>query len=144
MTREEIIAAGQKLKRCGIDCSVTLISGLGGKERLREHALGSADLITQMKPAYVGFLTLMLDEDASIMEEIRAGRLTLLEPRDVVTEMRLFLEHVDAEGCVFRSNHASNYIALKGDLNRDIPQMLSYLDQVEEQQRYRPEHFRAL
>lgn len=144
VTREEIIAAGQKLKRCGIDCSVTLISGLGGKERLREHALGSADLITQMKPAYVGFLTLMLDEDASIMEEIRTGRLTLLEPGDVVTEMRLFLEHVDAEGCVFRSNHASNYIALKGDLNRDIPQMLSCLDQVEEQQRYRPEHFRAL
>lgn len=144
VTREEIIAAGQKLKRCGIDCSVTLISGLGGKERLREHALGSADLITQMKPAYVGFLTLMLDEDASIMREIRYGRLTLLEPGDVVTEMRLFLEHVDAEGCVFRSNHASNYIALKGDLNRDIPQMLSYLDQVEEQQRYRPEHFRAL
>ena len=144
VTREEIIAAGQKLKKCGIGCSVTLISGLGGKERLEEHALGSADLISQMKPEYVGFLTLMLDEPAPILQTIRDGKLTLLEPEDVVTEMRLFLKNVDSEGTVFRSNHASNYIMLRGDLNRDIPKMLEYLDHVEEQRQYRPERYRAL
>lgn len=144
VSREDIIAAGQKLKRCGIGCSVTLISGLGGKERLKEHALQSADLISQLKPEYVGFLTLMLEEPASILKEIRQGRLTLLEPEDVVTEMRLFLQNVDSEGTVFRSNHASNYIVLRGNLNSDIPQMLEYLEEVEEQRRYRPERYRAL
>lgn len=142
--REEIIEAGQKLKRCGIGCSVTLISGLGGKERLKEHALESADLISRMKPEYVGFLTLMLDEPAPILKKIREGELTLLDPEDVVAEMRLFLQNVDSQGTVFRSNHASNYIVLRGDLNRDIPQMLAYLDEVEEQRRYKPERYRAL
>ncbi len=144
VSREEIIEAGQKLKRCGIGSSVTLISGLGGKERLREHAIQSADLISQMKPEFVGFLTLMLEEPASILKEIREGRLTLLEPEDVVEEMRLFLQNVDSEGTVFRSNHASNYIMLRGDLNRDIPQMLEYLDEAEKKRRFRPEWYRAL
>lgn len=144
VTREEIIAAGQKLKKCGIGTSITLISGLGGKERLKEHALESADLISQMKPDYVGFLTLMLDEPAPILKEIREGRLTLLEPEDVLEEMRLFLQHVDSEGTVFRSNHASNYIVLRGNLNRDIPSMLEYLEEVKEQRRFRPERYRAL
>lgn len=143
-TKEEIIAAGQKLKRCGIASSITLISGLGGKERLREHAIGCAELISQIKPEYVGFLTLMLDRDAPIMKTIASGQLTLLEPEDVLAEMRLFLQNVDSEGTVFRSNHASNYIMLKGDLNRDIPQMLAYLDDVEANQQYRPERWRAL
>lgn len=144
VTREEIITAGQKLKECGLKDSITLISGLGGKERLREHALQSADLISRIKPEYVGFLTLLLDEEAKIMEQIRSGELTLLTPEDVLEEMRLFLKHVDSEGTVFRSNHASNYIILKGNLNRDIPRMLSCLDEVESEHRFRPERARLL
>lgn len=144
VSREEIIAAGRRLRRCGIQSSVTLISGLGGRERLREHAVGSADLISQMKPDYVGFLTLMLESDALIMDEIRAGRLTLLKAEDVAEEMRLFLQNVDSEGTVFRSNHASNYIVLKGTLNRDIQRMLRYLDEIREQGRFRPERARRL
>ena len=61
-----MIEAGQKLKRCGILCSATLISGLGGRQRLREHAVASATLISAIKPDYVGFLTLMMDREAPI------------------------------------------------------------------------------
>ncbi|MCC8029930.1 MAG: radical SAM protein [Lachnospiraceae bacterium] len=144
VSREEIIAAGHKLRACGIKSSVTLISGLGGRERLQEHAVGSADLVSQMKPDYVGFLTLMLERDALIMDDIRAGRLTLLEAEDVVEEMQLFLQNVDSEGTVFRSNHASNYIVLKGTLNDDVPHMLRYLEEIKEQNRFRPERARRL
>lgn len=57
-------------------------------------------------------------------------------------EMKLFLQNVDSEGTVFRSNHASNYVILKGTLNEDIPSMLAYLRQVEEQGKYREERWR--
>ena len=86
----------------------------------------------------------MLDPAAPIMKEIREGRLKLLEPADVAEEMRLFLSNVDSEGTVFRANHASNYITLKGTLNRDIPEMLAYLDRVRAQGAYRPEGWRRL
>lgn len=144
VTKDQIIEAGQKLKRCGIGVSVTLISGLGGKELLKEHAVDCAALISAIKPDYTGFLTLMLDDKAPITEQIKSGALTLLKPEDILEEMRLFLRHVDSEGTVFRSNHASNYIVLKGTLNKDIPYMLRYLDEIEEEGRFRPERFRAL
>lgn len=144
VSRDEIIRAGKKLKACGIDASVTLISGLGGRNLLEEHAVDSASLISEINPKYVGFLTLMLDETAPIMEKIRNGSMELLSPQEVLEEMRLFLKHVHSPGTIFRSNHASNYIALKGTLDRDIPRMLNLLDEVEKEQRFRPEGFRAL
>lgn len=140
----DLIKASQKLKTSGIDLSLTLISGLGGQARLKEHALACAQLVTAMKPEYVGFLTLMLDRDAPIMRQINSGEMKLLAPEDIVTEMRLFLQNVNSEGTVFRSNHASNYIILKGTLNKDIPQMLQYLDDVETKSRYRSERSRRL
>lgn len=144
VTREEIIEAGKKLKAAGIKTSVTLISGLGGKQRLREHAIGSADLISRMKPEYVGFLTLMLEEGAPILEDIRDGKLELLGPEEIVTEMELFLTHVDSEGTIFRANHASNYMILKGTLNRDIPAMLSQIEKVKQEHGFRRESWRRL
>ena len=86
----------------------------------------------------------MLEEPAPILSDIRSGALTLLTPEDVVEEMQIFLEHVDAPGTVFRSNHASNYVMLKGTLNGDIPGMLKTLQEIQEQCAYRPEQFRAL
>jgi radical SAM superfamily enzyme YgiQ (UPF0313 family) len=144
VTREEIIEAGQKLRRCGIKSSITLISGLGGRERKKEHAVESARLISDIKPDYVGFLTLMLDESTEIYRQITAGEMELLTPEEVVEEMRLFLTNVDSEGTVFRANHASNYVILKGDLNKDIDNMLHQLDEVEKAGKYRPERVRGL
>lgn len=144
VTVEEMVAAAAKLKRCGIQLSLTLISGLGGKERLKEHALASAHLVSMMKPEFLGFLTLMLEEGVPILKEIHAGQMTLLSPDDVMKEMRLFLSHVDAEGTVFRANHASNYLALGGTLNRDIPAMLAQVKEAERKQRYKAEWYRRL
>lgn len=144
VTREEIIEAGQKLKQTGIRSSVTLISGLGGAERLKEHALGSADLISRIKPEYLGFLTLMLEPGAPLLQDIQEGKLTLLSPEETVTEMELFLKHADSEGTVFRANHASNYLALKGTLNRDIPDLLNEIKKAKDANYFRHETWRRL
>lgn len=122
VTTEELIQAAWKLETARIASSVTLISGLGGQEFLEEHALKSADLISVMKPDYLGFLT----------------------PPQVVEEMELFLQHVDSDGTVFRSNHASNYISLRGTLNKDIPLMLSQLRRAKENDIFRTEIMRRL
>ncbi len=142
VTAAMLSEAGRKLAACGLQCSVTLISGLGGRQRLEQHAIASAKLISEIKPTYVGFLTLMIEKDAEIYSKILSGELSLLDPQDVVEEMRLFLKNVDSEGTVFRSNHASNYIVVGGTLNRDIPAMLARLDEAAQEGRYRSEYFR--
>ena len=87
---EEMVKASQMLKEAEILLSVTFISGLGGKERMKEHALHSATLASKMKADYLSFLTLMLEESAPMLQDIREGKMHLLSPLDVVEEMKLF------------------------------------------------------
>mgnify|MGYP007083928992 FL=1 len=54
------------------------------------------------------------------------------------------LEHIDSEGSVFRSNHASNYLTLKGTLNRDREAMCEQIRTALERGGYKKEYFRAL
>lgn len=142
VTAAEIIAAGQKLKRCGIKTSVTLISGLAGRKGIREHAVKSAELITGMNPEYASFLTLRLYEGTQMTEEVRRGEMELITPDEIVEEMELFLTHVDSPGTVFRTNHASNYVVVAGTLNEDIPSMLAALEEAKAKKRYRMEEWR--
>ena len=144
MTSAQLIEAGQKLKRAGMVVSITLISGLGGTARVKEHALGSARVISAIKPEYVGFLTLMVEPGTPLYDDWKAGKFQLLGPREVLQEMRLFVEEVDSEGTVFRANHASNYVPLKGTFNRDKEEMLRQIAQAEEAGVFRPDMFRGI
>ena len=68
VTSEEMIAAGIKVREAGMILSMTVISGLGGKKRWREHALNSARVISAIKPEYVGFLTLMVEPGTELYD----------------------------------------------------------------------------
>lgn len=144
LNRDHMILAGEKLKEAGIDLSLTLISGLGGRKHLEEHALMSADLVTRIRPEYLGFLTLMLEGDPPMLREVETGEMELLHPEEVLEEMRLFLENVDSPGTVFRANHPSNYLDLRGELNRDIPDMLRQIARAGKTHSFRPESLRGL
>ena len=143
-THKEIVDAGIKLKEAGIKVSITLISGLGGREHLESHAVNSARLISEIKPEYVGFLTLILEKGAPMYEELREGKFSYLTPTEVLEELKLFLRSTDSEGTVFRSNHASNYISLAGTFNRDIDRLLAQIEQAEKRNVFKPEYYRGL
>lgn len=129
-TAEDIVRAGKKVKESGILLSVTAISGLGSQELKDEHAVDTAKAFSAMKPDFIGFLALMVEREAELYKDVLNGNFKLLTPIEIVEEMILFLKNIDSEGSVFRSNHASNYFSLYGDLNKDIPSMLSELEEV--------------
>lgn len=145
VTVDEIVEAGQKVKAAGMKVSVTAISGLGGTEKWKEHALGTADAFTRMKPDYIGLLTLMFEGDTQLEREWREGKFQLLSPKQVAEETLLMLENIDCEGAVFRSNHASNYLSLRGTLNQDREAMCEMLRKaLDGKLKYKNEMFRAL
>ena len=140
-----IVAAGQKARRCGLALSVTAISGLGSVELWREHAVDTARAVSEMNPDYLGLLTLMVEHGTPLETWVKDGSFTLLTAPEVLKETELFLRHVDSEGTVFRANHASNYLTLKGTLNGDRDALLSQLAAALEGQRdLKPEFLRAL
>ena len=128
-SRDEIIEAVKKIEASGIKSSVTFISGLGGKEDWREHAVSTGTMISAMEPSYVGLLTLLLEKDAPLSGDIESGRFKLLSPEETIEETILLLSNTEVKKkCVFRSNHASNYISLRGDLPGDKTAMLKQLE----------------
>lgn len=128
-TAAQIVAAGQKVRRSGIVLSVTAISGLGSRELWREHAVQTAEAFSAMNPEYIGLLTLMVEPGTPLAQWVREGSFHVLNAVEVMQEMELFLQHIDSPGSVFRMNHASNYLTLKGTLNQDKVRLLQQVRQ---------------
>ena len=130
VTSAQMIEAGKRVVQSGIDLSVTLISGLGGKEKWREHAIESARVMNEINPKYIGLLTLMVEPGTVLYEKVRRNDFQLLTPKEVMIETREFLRHIEVNDCIFRSNHASNYVALGGTLPQDKERLLAQLDEM--------------
>jgi radical SAM superfamily enzyme YgiQ (UPF0313 family) len=145
-TREEIISAVRRLEECGIKASVTFISGLAGKDGWMEHGKETGTMISEMEPSYVGLLTLMLEPSAPLTQEVRNGRFELLSAEEVLAETLVMLDNINVKKpCVFRSNHASNYLSLRGDLPRDKERMMGELRlAMENKGMLKDERFRML
>ena len=140
-----IVEMGRKVRRCGIALSVTAITGLGGPELLERHAADTAAAFSSMNQEYIGMLTLMVEPGTPLYDWVRDGSFRLLTPAEDLRETRLLLEGLDSPGSVFRMNHASNYLALRGTLNRDRDAMLAQLDRAAaDLSLLRPEEWRGL
>ena len=147
VTPEQMITAGQKIRESGIALSCTVIIGLGGKALSHEHAVDTARVISAIDPLYLGALTLLIEPTAPIYKAIERGTLELLTPMECLIEIRTMVRELKVSHCIFRSNHASNYLPLAATLPDERDQLLKTLDSVIEHQsdaRLRPEHWRAL
>lgn len=147
ITAAEMIEAVHKLKRAGIRTSVIAILGLGGTELSSEHAEATARVVSAMDPEYLSLLTLMLVPGTPLHRQWQSGEFRLPDPLGLLREMRQVIEHTDGlSRCVFRTNHASNYLPLAGTLSRDKERLLAVLDEALSHGRaaLRPEAWRAL
>src|SRR5690606_17849931 len=144
-TAEEAVAAGRRVVESGIKLSVTVISGLGGRAKWEEHAVKTGQVLSAMDPHYLGLLTLMVVEGTEMYRQVQAEEMELLSPEEVMRETRLMLEHTEVTNCVFRSNHASNYVSLRGTLPQDKEALIRAIDRVlAGGYHYKPEFLRGL
>jgi len=125
-TVENQIEAVVKANRAGIQTSVTVILGLGGKRLSTQHAINTGKAATKMNPSFFAALTLMLVPGTVLDDMIKRGEFELVtDPVDVLKEVELMIKNIDAPGpVVFRTNHASNYLPLRGVLPGDKERLL--------------------
>ena len=129
VTAAETVKNALRCKAAGIAISVTAINGMAGLNGdWQAHAIDTAKAVSAMKPEFIAFLTLRVYSGTPLHDWIEAGEFQMMGPADLMRETRLFLEHIDSEGSVFRSNHASNYLPLGGTLNRDREALIQTID----------------
>ena len=145
VNRSEIIEAIKRIENSGMKSSVTFISGLGGKQYSDEHAEMTGKLISEAEPSFIGLLTLLLNPATPMYEEEKNGSFELLSAEEIAAETLVMLENANVKKeCVFRSNHASNYISLKGVLPNDKSRMIAELKEALSQGSFKDDRFRLL
>jgi len=128
-TVAEMITAVRKAKKAELLTSVIGILGLAGPEGSAKHARSTGQAVSQMDPDYFSMLTLMLVPGTRLYQQWEAGQFQLLEAEEMLAELRLVIKNLEGlTGCVFRTNHASNYLPLRGTLPEDKARLLETLD----------------
>jgi len=146
-TGDRIAEAAARVKAAGIKLSVTVLLGVGGRERSLIHARETARLLTRVQPDYVGALTLMLVPGTPLHDAAQTGAFALPSPFELVRELKIMIEESHLNHCLFFSNHASNYVPVQARLPRDKEACVQLLDEVLNQSdraALTPEYMRAL
>ena len=95
-----------------------------------EHILSTAKMINAMKPRHLSAMTFAPAKGTPLGEDVLAGRFKVCTPDQILEECHLLVESLDVDPLHFTSNHASNYLPLKGGLPEDRQKFLDLLDQA--------------
>ncbi|QFU21057.1 radical SAM protein [Shewanella eurypsychrophilus] len=129
-TYESSLNALLKIKAAGIKSSVMILNGLGGTELSHQHAVNSAKLMNAAQPEYLSTLVVTLPLGTQSMDARFDGAFQLPDQMGLFKEMQTLLQELNLDKTIFRSDHASNYLVLKGILGRDKAQLLAQVDQA--------------
>lgn len=121
------VAAAARARAAGIECSVIVLLGIGGA-RSDEHARATAALVTAMDPAYFSALTVTVVPGTPLATLAARGRFAVPDVAALLGELRTMVEHARPTDALFRTNHASNYLALGGRLPADRDRILATID----------------
>ena len=136
-TYQSSLIALKKIKQAGMKSSVMILNGLGGPELSRQHAINSAKLMNEAQPNYLSTLVVSfpLGELRFAEKFTQASLLPFrqLTQQELFTEMEVLLSALELDKTIFRSDHASNYLVLKGVLGNDKAALLSQVRQALQQ-----------
>jgi radical SAM superfamily enzyme YgiQ (UPF0313 family) len=124
-TREAL----DKLATAGITRSVMILNGLGGKVWSEQHAINSAKLANVTQPEFLSTLVVTFPKGE---QRFRADfpEWEELSLHELFVEIEQFLSRLELKRTVFRSDHASNWLILKGTLGADKERLLAEVRQA--------------
>ena len=146
-TFDTSLAALQKIKAAGSKSSVMILNGMGGTKYSKQHAVNSARLMNAAQPEYLATLVVSFPAGEERYQQGFDGEFEALDQAGLFQEMYWLLDTLELEKTIFRSDHASNYLVLKGVLGKDKARLLATVKAALEQPgsvRLRQEWMRGL
>ena len=129
-TFESTIEGLNKSKAVGMNSSVMIINGVGGVELSKQHAINSAKVLNETQPKYASTLVLTTHKGLDHYKDRFLGNFEQLNQLQLFSELKLFMEGLELKETIFRSDHASNNLVLKGVLGKDKQLFLNQIQQA--------------
>jgi len=142
---EYMIAMGKKAREAGIKLSITVLLGIAGRERSIIHAEETGRVLSAIDPEYVGALSLMLIPGTPLYNDYKSGKFILIEPDEMLKELRAMINATNLTKGQFHANHASNYLPIKARLPKEKESTIRLIDMaLSGKVSLKPEWLRAL
>ena len=142
---ETMISMGKKARKAGFKLSITVLLGIAGRKRSQIHARETGRVLSAIDPEYVGALSLMLIPGTPLFDDHDAGKFDLIDPPEMLAELRTMIASTNLTRGLFHANHASNYLPIRARLPRDKDATLHLIDQaLAGKVGLKPEYLRAL
>lgn len=122
----------RKAQEAGIKTSVMIVNGLAGSQYSEQHAVKSAEVINKIQPNFFSTLVLTLPQGIEAYQQSFNGNYIHMEISQLLSELEVIIRHTELERTVYRSDHASNIVVLKGVLSRDKARFLEALREAGE------------
>ena len=141
----KMIKMGRRIKKSGMQLSVTVLVGLGGKERSKSHALETGRVLSAIDPDFAGALSLMLVPGTELNDQFQKGEFALINPEEMLEELGLMISSTNLSNGLFHANHASNYLPIRAKLPEEKEKTLELISQaLQGNVELKPEFMRAL
>jgi len=127
-TSETMITMGKKIRAAGIKLSITVLLGIAQAARSSIHAKETGRVLSEINPEYVGALSLMIYPRARLYEQHKSGDFVLLEPEEMLKELRDMIQATNLSRGLFHANHASNYLPIRAVFPRDKEKTINLID----------------
>lgn len=128
VSRAEMLEAGLRLRNAGIDLWGIILIGLGGKPLSMENARETAKIINEMQPNHLSAMNYTPVEGTKLGNQALRGEFQVLGAKESLMETAELIRNLEVSGMHFTSDHASNYLPLKGTLNEDRDKLLRLID----------------
>jgi len=133
------IAAGKFVMAAGIELSLYVILGIGGKERTDPHATETAEVLNKISPHFIRLRTFVPKKNTSLLQDVFDGKFEMLSPHGVLKETKKIVENLNVDSYL-TSDHYTNYINAEGripEAKQSIIEKINQALQTDENQ-FRP------
>ncbi len=126
---EQMLKAGKMLVESGMDLWTIILLGLAGAGESKTECIPhTIEMLNEMKPQHISAMTYNPVPNTKLYRDIQEGKFHLMSADEALLETKMLVEGIDVPGVHFTSNHASNYLPLKGTLPDDREKFLNLLD----------------
>ena len=122
LTPEQTRKGMEKAKAAGIEVLVSIIFGIGGQERSREHIVETTRLLNIMKPEQLAPMALTIQPGTELQKQVETGEFIQATPLQILEEEKYLLENLADFDTIYWGDHANNIVSSRGRLpaSRDL------------------------
>jgi len=124
---QQQIEAGKMAMAAGIELSLYVMLGIGGRKRSRSHAIETARVLNDISPHFIRLRTFVPKQNTPLLQNVLDESFQMLGPHEVLQETALLIESLEVNSYL-ASDHYTNYLNIEGTLPGAKAEMLEKIE----------------